>query len=345
LIGLEIDEQEQRSRLERLGFDVTRKWDVTVPTWRARDVTREADVVEEVARFRLDDVPFTLPSRRELAGRLPPLLRLRRTMEDILVGCGCSEAYNPSLVADDPDPAAMRLPVPLTSDQAILRTTLLHGLLDAARTNARVGNEDIALFEIARVYLPSGEPRPHERWRVGAIVEGGFADAKGIVETIYSALHVEQRFERTTLPFLHPGKAARVEEGWIGELHPAELNGRWGVFELDLADLRKRMPAWIVYEDVITYPAVRQDLAFVVDASVAAGELFAAAREAAAPELREITFLSDFREPPIPPGKKSIAFSVAFQAEDRTLTDEDAAALRQRVIDALERLFGAELRA
>jgi phenylalanyl-tRNA synthetase beta chain len=89
----------------------------------------------------------------------------------------------------------------------------------------------------------------------------------------------------------------------------------------------------------------KEDVALVVDADVPAGDVFAAAREAAAPQLREIRFLSDYREPPIPPGKKSVAFSVAFQSPERTLTDEDAARLRSRIVDALERRFGAELRA
>ena len=80
-----------------------------MPTWRARDVTREVDLVEEVARFRLDDVPFTLPERRELSGQLDALQQLRRRVEDVLVGAGLVEAYTPSLVAEDPDPAALRL--------------------------------------------------------------------------------------------------------------------------------------------------------------------------------------------------------------------------------------------
>jgi phenylalanyl-tRNA synthetase beta chain len=128
-------------------------------------------------------------------------------------------------------------------------------------------------------------------------------------------------------------------------LRDADLPGEWGAFELDVDALVARVPDVIVYEDVITYPAVRQELAFVLDADMPAAEVFAAAREAAAPELREIRFLSDYREPPIPEGKKSLAFSVAFQAADRTLTDEDAAELRGRVVEALRRRFGAELRA
>ncbi len=345
LAGLEIPAEEQRERLGRLGFEVDGDWSVTVPTWRARDVTREADLIEEVVRFRLDDVPHTLPLRRASFGRLKPSQRLRRAVEDILVGCGLTEVYTSSLVPGDPDPAALRLPTPLTSDQAILRTTLLTGLVEAARRNLAAGNEDIGLFEIGHVYLLPADPRPTERTRVGAIVDRGFSQAKGIVETVYAALAVDPEFVRAQEPFLHPGKAAHTGEGWVGELHPTRLAGTWGVFELDLEALLDRVPERVVYEDVISFPAVHQDLAFVVDVDVAAGELFAAAREAAQPELRELRFLSDYRDPPIPEGKKSLAFSVSFQSPERTLTDEDAAALRERIVKSLGKRFGAELRA
>jgi phenylalanyl-tRNA synthetase beta chain len=344
LAGLEIPADEQRERLTRLGFDVGEDWNVTVPTWRTRDVSREADLVEEVVRFRLDDVPHTLPLRRASFGRLSPAQRLRRTVEDVLAGCGLTEVYMTSLLPSDPDPAALQLPVPLTADQAVLRTTLISGLVEAARRNLAAGSEDIALFEIGHVYLPPAAPRPTERTRTGAIVDGDFARAKGIVETLYAALAVEPTFARTEEPFLHPGKAARTGEGWVAELHPSRLEGTWGVFELDLESLLERVPQRIVYEDVISFPPVRQDLAFVVDVDVPAGELFATAREAASPELRDIRFLSDYRESPIPPGKKSIAFSVAFQSPVRTLTDEDAAALRGRIVEALRQRLGAELR-
>src|SRR5206468_175649 len=231
-----LADEEQRRILTGLGFDVTKDWNVTVPTWRARDVTREADVVEEVARFHLNEVPFTLPLRRTGA-RLTREQRLRRLVEDTLVGAGCSEIYTTTLLPDDPDPNALRLPTPLTSDQAVLRTTLLEGLVASARNNVDAGNEDIRLFELARVYLPPADPRPKERWRVGGILEGGLPPAKGVVETLHEALKIEPSFERTQLPFLHPGKAAAVEGGWIGELHPERLEGSWGVFELDLPTL------------------------------------------------------------------------------------------------------------
>jgi phenylalanyl-tRNA synthetase beta chain len=342
LVGLELDPAEQKRTLECLGFEFS-GGSVTVPTWRARDVTREADLVEEVARFHLPDVPFTVTHGK--AALLTREQRLRRVVEEVLAGAGCSEAYTSSLVPEDPAPDAIRLPVPLSAEQAILRTTLLHGLVESARRNVDAGNESIALFEIARVYLPSGEPRPDEHWHLGVIAEGGFFGAKGILETLYGALHVELRPEPAERKFLHPGKAARVDAGWLGELHPTLLDGHWGVFELDLESLFAAVPERLVYEDVITYPAVRQDLAFVVREDVLAGDLVDAAREAAGSELRELRVFDVYRGGQIPEGKKSIAFSLAFQSPERTLSDEDARELRERIVAALAERFGAELRA
>jgi len=344
LVGLETPPAEQRDLLERLGFEVGDDWTVRVPTWRTRDVTREIDLVEEVARFRLPDVPFTLPRRRAMFGRLARDQRVRRDVEDVLVGLAFTEAYTSSLVADDPDPRALRLPDPLSAEQAVLRTTLVPGLVRAVEHNLAAGNEGIALFEIARVYLPSGEKLPEERWRVGGVTEGGFPRARGAVEAIHEALHVPLSIERAEHPLLHPGKGARTEAGWLGELHPTLLAGGWGGWELDLATLAARVPERVQYADVIAFPAVRQDLAFVVDESVPAGELVVAAHEAA-PELREARIFDVYRGDPVPAGKKSVAIRVAFQSPERTLSDEDAAAIRGRIVAALAKRFGAELRA
>jgi phenylalanyl-tRNA synthetase beta chain len=343
VIGVDTPPDEQCTILRRLGFGVDGETFV-VPTWRARDVTREIDVVEEVARFQLDDVPFRLPRRQAMFGRLTKMQRIRRKIQDTLVAFGFSEAYTWSLVPEGSASGAVRLQEPLSSEQAELRTSLLDGLIASARRNVEAGNERIALFELAHVYLPTDAQLPNERWHVGGIVEGGFAFAKGAVEGLYAALAVEPVFTRAD-DLDDRGRGARTEEGWVLALRDPELPGEWGAFELDVDAVVTRVPDVIVYEDVITYPAVRQELAFVLDADVPAGEVFAAAREAAAPELREIRFLSDYREPPIPPGKKSLAFSVAFQSAERTLTDADAAQLRARIVDALARRFGAELRA
>jgi phenylalanyl-tRNA synthetase beta chain len=342
VLGIETPPEEQHAILERLGFDVDGK--VTVPTWRARDVTREIDVVEEVARFRLDDVPFRLPTRQAMFGRLSKVQRIRRRVEDTLVGFGYSEAYTWSLLPEDPQPEAVRLQEPLSSEQAVLRTSLVEGLLASARRNVDAGNDEIALFELAHVYLPSGEQLPEERWRVGGIAEGGFAFVKGTVEGLYAALGVEPVFE-AAIDLPAPGRGARTQEGWVVSLRDPELPGDWGVFELDVDALAERVPDLIVYEDVITFPPVRQDLAFTVTEDVTAAQLVSAANEAAGPALREMRAFDVYRGEQVGPGRKSIAFSVAFQSPERTLTDEDAAELRNRIVKALAERFGAQLRA
>jgi len=278
-------------------------------------------------------------------GTLDPAQRLRRQVEDVLVGAGFSEAYTLSLAPSDSDERALRLPDPLTSEHAVLRTSLLGGLVAAAKHNVNMGSEGIRLFEIARVYLPSDEQLPEERRRVAGIAEGGFAVVRGVVETLFGALKVAPVFERTEEPFLHPGKAARVQGGWLGELHPTLMESSWGAFELDLENLLELLPSRVVYEDVISFPALRQDLAFVVDESTAAGDLIAAAREAAGPELREMRVFDVYRGEGIGHGKKSVALHAEFRSPERTLSDEDGRELREKIVAALGAQFDAELRA
>jgi phenylalanyl-tRNA synthetase beta chain len=341
VIGIETPPGDQYALLERLGFE-ERRDDVAVPTWRARDVTREIDVVEEIARFRLEDVPFTLPHRRAMFGTLTTSQRLRRRVEETLVGLGFAETYTPSL--RPADETTWTLLEPISVELTALRTRLLPSLVEAAVRNRDAGADRIALFEIARVYLPDGE-FPRERIRVAAVAEGDFLHGKGIVETLYDALKVEPSFVRAEDRLFHPGKTASTGEGVVGELHPRVLEGTWCAFELDLDELFERSHDPVTYRDVITYPAVHQDIAVVVAEDVEAGSIVAAAQAAAGAELADVRVFDVYRGEPVPAGRKSVAFSVAFQSPDRTLTDEDAAQLRNAIVDALATQFGAELRA
>jgi phenylalanyl-tRNA synthetase beta chain len=339
VLGLDVPGDEQAAVLERLGFDRA-NGGFRVPTWRARDVTREIDLVEEVGRFALDRIPFTLPERDVSFGRLTRWQRLRRVVEDVLVGCGFYEAYTPSFAAD----GDVRLPEPLSSEAAALRTGLIDGLVGAARANVAVGTSGVALFEVARVYHAGGE-LPNERWHVGGVVEGGFADAKWAVEQLYAALKIDAAFDRASEPVLHPGKAARTAHGWLGELHPRVLDGTWGAFELDLDALIDASPESLAYAEVSPYPEVRQDLAFVVDEGVPAAALVDAIREVAGEALHLVEPFDEYRGEQIGAGKRSLAFRVAFGSNERTLTDEEASELRARIVSALADRFKAELRA
>jgi phenylalanyl-tRNA synthetase beta chain len=341
LMGLEVAAEEQEELLAPIGF---RRLEAgyRVPTWRARDVTREVDLIEEVARFKLPEIPFTLPRREAMFGRLTREQLLRRQVEDVLVGAGYAEVYTPSFVAE----GDLRLPEPLSAEAAALRSVLYASLLEPARRNSDAGEEAVALFEVARVYRSSGAELPVERWHVAGVVDGGFAEAKWAVEQIYSALGIEPSYERTGESYLHPGKAARTAEGWLGELHPALLDGEWGAFELDLEALAEAAPQVVAFAEVSPYPEVRQDLAFTVDEEVPASELLAAIREAAGELLRGLDVFDEYRNPEtIGEGKRSLAFRLAFGSPEGTLTDEDVAPVRASIVDALASRFGAVLRA
>ena len=167
------------------------------------------------------------------------------------------------------------------------------------------------------------------------------------MEAIHDALHIALPFEREVEPgpLFHPGKTARTPAGIVGELHPALLEGSWGAFELDLATLVEAAPERVEYEDVITFPALRQDLAVAVPEEVEAGALVAAAKEAAGPELRDVRIFDVYRGEQVGEGRKSVALHLSFQSPERTLSDDDAAASRERIVAALAERFGAELRA
>jgi phenylalanyl-tRNA synthetase beta chain len=175
-------------------------------------------------------------------------------------------------------------------------------------------------------------------------VSGGYLRAKGAVETIFRTLHVDPRFEPAEHPWLRTTAAARVQSGWVARLDPALLEGDWGCFELDLAELLALVPERLLYDDVITYPPVLQDLAFLVDEGVPAGALAEAVR-AVDPLVGKAAIVEDYRGEGIPSGKKSVLLRVAFQSPERTLSNEDAAALRERTVAAVAERFGAVLRA
>jgi phenylalanyl-tRNA synthetase beta chain len=336
LLGVEIAAERQAEILLRVGFE-REKDGFRVPTWRARDVTREIDLVEEIARFELPSIPFTLPRREAMFGRLSRWQRLRRTVEDVLVGCGWSEAYTPSLVPE----GAIVLPEPISAELGALRRALLPSLVEAARANRAVDVDSVALFEIARTYPKRGS----EPWHVAGVVDGGLAPAKWAVEQVYAALGIEPEYERASEPFLHPGKAAKTAEGWVGELHPAEFEGVWGAFELDLDALAAAAGETVRFEDVSPYPEVRQDLAFVVGEDVPADALLATIRAAGGELLRSVAVFDEYSGEQTGEGKRSLAFRLAFGSTERTLTDEDVAPLREAIAAAVGEQLGGVLRA
>jgi phenylalanyl-tRNA synthetase beta chain len=395
LLGADVPRADSALILSGLGFGVTDAedgLDVTVPYWRRADVTREADLIEEVARlWGLEKLPATLPSRRGASGRLTTGQRLRRRAEDALVGAGLSEAVGwsfaaPDLVerlrlpADDPRHAAVVLRNPMSEDQSVLRTMLVGSGLDALRRNRSRGTHDVRLFEYGNVYLaePRGgvptvaetrsQPLPTERPHLAALMTGavrpatwqepsppvaGFFTAKAVLEALLRALRVPWTVERANEPFLHPGRAAAVvvggePAGWLGELHPgvaaawdletvAGFELRWDVLERHAITVPRAV-------DVTAFPAVRQDLAVVVPDDVAAAAVVDVVERAGGALLHGVEVFDVYRGTQIGEGRASLALRLEFRADDRTLTDEEVAQRRAKIVTALAEKVGGELR-
>lgn len=395
LLGVEVPHERQRRILDALEFEVTEEDDclqVKPPVFRRSDITREADVIEEVARLAgLEQLPSTLPStnravkaaldrgsHQSVAG-LTPRQKLRRASADALVTQGLHEIVGWSFNGPDlhrklrlsDDQLEVELYNPMSTEQSRMRRTLLGSLLDVAAFNRARGASVLRLFEMGAVFHPvEGEPLPREPYHVGGLVCGparpgswrepqppmaDFFAIKGILGALLDGLGAEWSLERSarSLPaFLHPGRAASVAVdgrgvGWLGELHPLvsaewDLEDTVAVFELDLDAVPE--PPIVRYEDVTTFPAVREDLAVVVPEEVSAAQVRATILQVGAPLLHTAEVFDVFRDPErLGEGKVSLALRLCYRAPDRTLAEEDVAPLHARIVAALAEIDG-ELR-
>jgi phenylalanyl-tRNA synthetase beta chain len=385
LLGAEIPRRRCQEILNALEFgtrDAEDGLDVTVPAFRRGDVTREADLIEEVARIDgLDKLPASLPSRHGASGRLTPRQRLRRLAADALTGQGLHEIVGWSFASpelgdrlrlgdDHPLRQAVALANPLSTEQSRLRTTLLGSLLDTARHNRARGAGAVRVFEAGAVYLPTYDAHlPREPYHLGALLTGAarpatwrepqprfvdFFAVKGVLAGLLDGLRVSWTVVPGGEPFLHPGRSAGIlldgqPVGWIGEVHPLvaaewDLSDTVAAFELDLDAVP--VPLTTLYRTVSGFPDVREDLAVVVADHVTAAEVLDAVRGAGEPLLAAVEVFDVYRDPEkIGEGNVSLALRLTYRAADRTLTDEEVAALREAIAGALLRELGGRIRA
>jgi phenylalanyl-tRNA synthetase beta chain len=388
VLGAPIPRERCREILESLEFstqDAPDGLDVEPPAFRRGDVTREADVIEEVARLDgLEKLPITLPSRHGAYGRLTPRQRLRRRATDTLTAQGLHEVVGWSFTGPDladrlrlPEDHELRAAIefenPMSTEQSRMRTTLVGSLLDVARRNRAYGAGALALFEAGAVFRPqpgAPGPLPREPYHVAALTGGpvrratwrdadppraDFFSAKGILAGLLGALRASWIVEPTqSHPFLHPGRAAAIlidgaPAGWLGEVHPLvaaewELEGIVAGFELDLDAVPD--PPTPVYQDVTSFPEVREDIAVVVGERVSAAQVIDTVRRAGAPLLSSVEVFDRYRNPELlGEGNVSLALRLSYRAPDRTLTDEEVAKRREAIAAALADELGGRVRA
>jgi len=386
ILGTSINAKEIQAHLQNLQLEVRENgagsFRVTAPTYRV-DLTREIDLIEEVARLHgFHRIPVTLPS-----GRVSPERKTRmqvggKRARVLLTGFGFWEVItysfiSPQVLLDlqipphDRKAKGLRIQNPLSEDQALMRTTLVPGLLHTVRSNLHRQNLDLKLFELGKVFFPRGpEDQPEEVEFLSGILSGlrdeeswakpraecDFFDLKGTLEGLFEGMGVEgvQFLPDAHIPFLHPGKACRVnvkgeDIGILGEVNAGvgdlfELKEKVFLFELDFQKVVSGMTERRTFTPLPRYPAVARDLAVVVDEPVAAGDILQTLWKASEGWIKEIRLFDLYRGNPVPSGKKSLAFRLVYQKEDRTLTDREVNEFHQKLVELLAREYQGALR-
>jgi phenylalanyl-tRNA synthetase beta chain len=415
ILGIPVALARQAEILGALDFTCTPGddgLDVAVPALRREDVTREVDLIEEVARVDgLERLPATLPARRGAAGRLSHAQRVRRAAEDALVGRGLHEIVgwsftDPQLLdrllipADHMLRNVVTLANPLSDSQSMMRPTLLGSLLDAARHNVSRGRPEIAIFESGTVYRAAAGRPADEHHGLGVLLSGhttprawrgerapaDFFAAKALLAGLLDRFHVRWSAVPADWPFLHPGRSAAVLAaaprataapegsassggvtaaegpaqdgaaaaadgqsmlGFLGELHPS-IADAWGLertatFAVDLGELARVAPETVAFQPFGAFPSLRQDLAVTLPDDVSAEELLALVRRTGGDTLERAEIFDVYTGAQVGQGRRSLALALSFRALERTLTDEDVAPARARIVAAL-REIGGELR-
>jgi phenylalanyl-tRNA synthetase beta chain len=376
MLGVNIPREEQGRILGALGLRVAEppspgdSFEVTVPTARP-DLTRECDLIEEIARvYGYDRVPATVPDLHAAPG--PSGDRVGDAVREALRGQGLDEVVTYAFVSPaglqllQPETAPLRIQNPLREEQSAMRTTLALGLLHALQRNVTRGTTDVRLFEIGEVFHPrGGRELPEERRRVAGLLAGqadgwlrpgqplGVFDIKGVVEELLAALGHTGAYAPSRATWLHPGVQASVSVGGrpvghLGELHP-ELQRKLGletralVFELDLEALGEA--PWPRAQELPRFPAVTRDLSFFVAAERTAGEIRKILDGLRDPLCVAVDVLEDYREAgKVPSGQKGMLWSFTYRAADRTLTDAEVQTLHSALVEKLKVALPVTLR-
>lgn len=358
----------------RLDFNADAvKWTVTVPPYRYRDLEREIDLIEEIARlYGYDNFCEELPDMAE-PGFLSLEQTLMRKIRETFRAAGLTELVQYSLVKPA-DEQQICLTNPLFAEYSALRTDLLSGLIDTVQYNLEQGNGILNGFEMGRIFW-RGEEGLEEADAVAGImggdptqgtwVKGGrpspmtWYEAKGVLESVFQGLKlsVEYQPNRQDTRF-HPGRTASLwlnsrRLGNFGQLHPQlraerSLPDAVYAFELDLdvildtlSEDEKLTPLFHAYS---TYPATDRDIAFFAPVKVSVADIERLTKKAAGTLLDSVQLFDEYQGASVPEGQRSLAFRLVYRASDRTLTDEDVEPVHQKVREALVEKFGVSLR-
>ena len=373
LLGIKIDRVEVERILEGLGFWVVghkQGWLCTAPSWRF-DMGLEVDLIEELARLiGFDAIPSQPIKASLIPVGVPETRRALRMAKNELVARGYFEAVTFSFVAPevqsyfDPELSPIALKNPISADLAVMRTSLIPGLLKAIAHNASRQQSRVKLFETGLKFM-SGEGteqipmvaiavsglRDLEGWSTDKTA-ADFFDVKGTLEGLLANLGDRLTFEASVFPGLHDGQSAAILVdgkcvGRIGAVHPSVRKAMGIPANTVVAEVLQSvvnevaMPA---YDDISKYPETRRDLALVADKSAASAEVLSTIRKAAGSLLTKLDLFDVYEGAGLAEGKKSLAIGLTFQDQSRTLDESEVSSAVDQVLDSLKEKLGIELR-
>lgn len=380
ILGTDLGPREMADLLLRLDFEITKTEEdnihFSIPPHRT-DIDREIDLVEEVARmYGYEKVKPTIPYLPAKSNTRSPVEQMKKKASSTLVSLGFNEMITLSFTSSRliealglPLDHATPITNPISSDQDVMRTSLLPGVIEVASWNLNRDLLDLAQFEAGKVFRQIDENQFEEEMHLMAVLCGetlsswrkkgrevDFYDIKGAAEAVLDALLLSDArlHEDVETPWLHPGRSARyIKNGKeicrIGEFHPVlterlELKRRLYLMEMNLtlcAELEKKERK---YTPIPKFPAVDRDLAVIVDKKVSAGDIQSAIKQAAGESLEDVSLFDLYTGDPVPEGKKSLAYAFTFRSTDRTLTDEEVNQAMENILAMLKERFNAILR-
>ena len=373
LLGTDLSAEQMLDYFKSLELEYDADRNVMIiPTFR-QDLLGTADLAEEVARFYgYSNIPSTLPSGESTSGKVSFKHRVEDVAKETAEFCGFSEGMTFSfespkvfdklrLDADDPLRQAITIANPQGEDYSIMKTTPLNGMLVSLARNFNRRNKDVKLYEMAKIYLPKSLPLTEyadERvqFTLGFYGEGDFFTMKGVVEEFLerAGMHDIVDYDPNAgKNFLHPGRQANIIYqgkviGYMGEVHPEvcenyDMKTRAYIAVLDMPFITEMATFDRHFKGIAKHPAVNRDISMVVKKDILVGQIEKVIREKGGHHLESYHLFDIYEGSQIKAGYKSVAYSITFRANDRTLEEKDITAAMDKIIAGLEDL-GIELR-
>lgn len=384
ILGTELKKEEMFEVLKRLGMGLEDKGKIFLvhPPASRRDIQRENDIAEEVARFYgYDRIQTTIPKSPLSSGLLNTKINRIKRVKEVMKKSGFTEVINYSFMSPlsldliniaqkDERRNTVTIKNPLRQEESLLRTTLVPGLIDNFKYNLDRGQKDIRLFELSKVFQAVERQLPLEKLCLGGLYYRervpslwgnevkGFFVTKGALESMFREFKMKEfAFYKSSESFLHRGQSADIyvgdyRLGCIGVVAPEIVerldlkrqNPEIVLFEINLDLFFKLVSDLIQYIPIPKYPSVERDIALVVDESVPASEIQNMIKTFSSELIAEVSVFDLYKGKNIPEGKKSMAFSIVYRSHLRTLRDDEVERVHKALVDYILQKTGGELR-